>query len=467
MVKMILTPTQMDATKATGEHILIKGVPGSGKTTVLLAKLEKILETETNVKILFITYNNTLQKYINDYLFSMVDSKSKNVDVLTYHKWAKKMLESIYEYKNPVRYDTFDKFFNQLNKENKTHRFYTDNKYKDFILEEIQWIKNKAITNYQTYKTITRTGRGVALQVTDRKIIYEILCEYDLFLQEKKLIMWEDYSNAVDSYIQNINRKFKYDYVFIDEAQDLSQSQLISLRKLARKSLIIAADLGQKIYKTDFTWKSVGINVQGGRTKSLTGVYRSTKEIMVLANSLLKHDTALKKGDIMQSYDAEESDIVPVLCIAEQINEYDMVAELAKEILENYLEDDYEGTIGILNFTKRNCDIIQFVLKQKGLHSEIVRDQQGSTLTPGIKILTLHGAKGLEFDTVIITGMNKNYPNLKNTLDEEQEEVINTARRLLYVSMTRAKDNLYITYKGEPSMYINELDTSLYDIERY
>ena len=39
MVQITLTSTQMDAVNAKGEHILIKGVPGSGKTTTLIAKL--------------------------------------------------------------------------------------------------------------------------------------------------------------------------------------------------------------------------------------------------------------------------------------------------------------------------------------------------------------------------------------------------------------------------------------------
>lgn len=467
MVQMILSPAQMDAVKATGEHILIKGIPGSGKTTVLLAKLEKVLEEDSTASVLFITYNNTLQKYINESLVVTLDEdiSKHNVEVTTYHRWAKKVLSAIFAYKNPMKYDTFDTFY-QTSLNSESHRFYKESKYKDFLLEEIKWIKNKNINTYDEYKSIKRGGRGQALQEPDRKAVYDIMMAFNQYLTKKKVVMWEDYANMVNENIVQINEKNTYDYVFIDETQDLSQAQLISLRKVARKALIFAADLGQKIYKTHFTWRSAGINVKGGRTKSLIGAFRSTKEIMNLANSLLLHDTTLTEADIKQDYDAQPSDILPAVLVAQQKTEYDMVSDLIKEILESYAETNDSCTIGVLNFENYVCDTIKGVLSKKGIEVERIKDQLGSALRPGVKVLTMHGAKGLEFDEVIITGMSSKFPNLKYVLEEDMEEEINMARRLLYVSMTRAKNNVYITYKGEPSMYIKELDVSLYGLEK-
>jgi superfamily I DNA/RNA helicase len=455
----------MDAVNAKGEHILIKGVPGSGKTTVLLSKLVKIRETEPAATILFITYNNTLQKYITESLLETLDIKSDKVDVLTYHKWAKDILQSIHRYKNPERWDTYDIFYEQLKQSNKKHRFYQDKKFKNFLVDELKWIKSKSVNNYEDYKTIRRSGRGVALQTPDRKAVYEILGKYDSYLKQNKCYMWEDYSNVVIENITDINKIKTYDYVFIDEAQDLSQSQLISLRMIACKALIIAADLGQKIYKTDFTWKSTGINVQGGRTKFLEGAFRSKKEVMDLANSLLKHDTALSEEDINQRYEAKLSGVTPAILVAKEMTEYNMIAELITEIIEDYEQEGFSGTIGVLSYSKKYRDTIQYVLKLNGIPSEVIKDHEGSALSAGVKVLTMHGAKGLEFDTVIISGMNKYFPNTRSTLEDDREAEINTARRLVYVSMTRAKDNVYLTYKGDPSIFIGELDSSLYEKE--
>ena len=81
----------------------------------------------------------------------------------------------------------------------------------------------------------------------------------------------------------------------------------------------------------------------------------------------------------------------------------------------------------------------------------------------GVSLLTAHSAKGLEFDTVFCVGMNEGlFPFYKATTKEAMEE----ERRLAYVSVTRAKDELYICeaecsgYNGRysaPSRFIQEM----------
>ena len=81
----------------------------------------------------------------------------------------------------------------------------------------------------------------------------------------------------------------------------------------------------------------------------------------------------------------------------------------------------------------------------------------------GVSLLTAHSAKGLEFDTVFCVGMNEGvFPFYKATTKEAMEE----ERRLAYVSVTRAKDELYIceaecsSYNGRysaPSRFIQEM----------
>lgn len=468
MVKITLTPVQMDAVNAKGEHILVKGVPGSGKTTVLMMKLQNIIETEPEANILFITYNRTLQSYIKEYLQEDLKEMGMTFDTLkiqvsTYHSWARGILAKLGYDKNPEQKAVFDSFYESLSG---NHRFYNNEEYKKFLIEEFNWIKNKGIESFRQYKDVKRTGRGTALQLPDRKMVYELLEQWDACLNGKNKLSWADYANVLNLHMNEANKKFHYDYIFIDEAQDLAEVQLITLRKAARKGLLVAADLGQKIYKTDFTWKSVGINVLGGRTKSLKGAFRSTKEIMDLANSLLKHDSTLSEEDVYQLYDAEASGLIPVVFEAKTFKfENDLVANIITNIQKQSELDDWEPTIGILVFESFKLEKWRNSLNYNKLVSEIIQEEKGSVLTPGVKILTMHGAKGLEFDYVIITGLSEKFPYSKNLLDDDIKHNIDIHRRLLYVSMTRAKENIYLTYKGKPSSYIKELDKTLYEFK--
>ncbi|MGG1662919.1 ATP-dependent helicase [Brevibacillus sp. NRS-1366] len=64
-----------------------------------------------------------------------------------------------------------------------------------------------------------------------------------------------------------------------------------------------------------------------------------------------------------------------------------------------------------------------------------------------VQLLTVHGSKGLEFDTVILAGMNQGTFPSKRTEDMEEE------RRLAYVAITRAKRRLFLTRPREVALY--------------
>ena len=72
----------------------------------------------------------------------------------------------------------------------------------------------------------------------------------------------------------------------------------------------------------------------------------------------------------------------------------------------------------------------------------------------GVHLLTLHGAKGLEFEAVFLPRVQeRELPIRQAKTDEEIAE----ERRLLYVGMTRAKRHLAITWSGRPSRFLREL----------
>ena len=77
---------------------------------------------------------------------------------------------------------------------------------------------------------------------------------------------------------------------------------------------------------------------------------------------------------------------------------------------------------------------------------------------PGVRIMTYHGSKGLEFDTVILPDVNENkIPSRSAHTPAEVEE----ERRMFYVAMTRAKKHLHILFRTDenlkPSRFIAKL----------
>ena len=87
-----------------------------------------------------------------------------------------------------------------------------------------------------------------------------------------------------------------------------------------------------------------------------------------------------------------------------------------------------------------------------------------------VTLMTLHSAKGLEFPVVFIAGLEQGLLPLSTSLDEQEK--LEEERRLFYVGLTRAKERVYLLWANnrrrfrdvelqEPSMFLNELDTSV------
>lgn len=92
---------------------------------------------------------------------------------------------------------------------------------------------------------------------------------------------------------------------------------------------------------------------------------------------------------------------------------------------------------------------------------KLKQEQQKQPDTDSISILTFHASKGLEYEIVLIPDVNEGMiPYKKAVLDAELEE----ERRMMYVGMTRAKKELFLSYvdtirnkKAEPSSFLSEI----------
>ncbi|MEH6887578.1 UvrD-helicase domain-containing protein [Priestia megaterium] len=456
---LTLTKEQQDIVNNDGNEILIRGIAGSGKTLVLLKKAKQTALKYPNEKVAVFTYagalSNATKLLIQRYNLT-------NLEVRTFHSWAmstypKVMKKRFFLTKGRDQDNFLKKAIQNLSSIN--HRFVNNEDFFDFLKDEIQWIKGKGISNLNEYLEVSRRGRGTNTRVTmnDREIIYQVFNQYN---EEKNYLL--DFDDAAVVLIQNKDKildSSKYDHIFIDEAQDLQQIQLQVLKHVAKKSFIVAADKGQKIYKTSFTWKEIGLNVTGNRTKILKDSHRSTKQIVELAASLQQKDNVI--------YDEEY--VIPALPKREGPIPYLMKCETAeaqdREVIKSVKkihEENPNCTIGILyrEGASRNSAKyrIQRALNEAGLTSEDIR-MGGNPHTPGIKLCTFHSVKGLEFDFVFIIDLVE--PT--RIPDEDKEENYwEIERRLLYVSITRARIHLNLFTYGNALRLINELDSNLY-----
>ncbi len=106
-------------------------------------------------------------------------------------------------------------------------------------------------------------------------------------------------------------------------------------------------------------------------------------------------------------------------------------------------------------------DMLEF-LEEAALIREDKEDNQEGEESESVKLLTIHSAKGLEFDTVFIIGCEENlFPHWKS-MDSDKE--LAEERRLMYVAITRAKQNLYLSCADYRKGDYNPKSRFLYEI---
>ncbi len=116
------------------------------------------------------------------------------------------------------------------------------------------------------------------------------------------------------------------------------------------------------------------------------------------------------------------------------------------------LHRSHSGIRNIKDFLESNHFEVQELLKSDDIDFE----------SDSIKVCTLSSVKGLEFENVFIIDLNDDvipYPPGFN--DAEDEFHISTERRLLYTSMTRARERLFLVSSGTPTRYLAEIDADL------
>jgi superfamily I DNA/RNA helicase len=463
--------------------IQIKGVAGSGKTTVSLYRAKHLLDTQNNLfqeaNIAIFTYNKTLANYIKELLpfinggyqqntdeIRKVSLDGLNVSITNFHRWA-------YHFANlkseaVIKHYEQKKIIDQVK-----HRFHNDisrvlEKSSLFFQEEISWIKGKLLQSKSEYLQAARTGRGTNDRITkEEKVkIWEFYEIYKEILDSKRKYDFDDFALLSLRKINNDpNFQPPFTHIIVDEAQDLNKAQITVLSKVVSRntnSITIIADAAQRIYKSGFNWKEVGINVRGGRTVELQRNYRNTIPIAQAAVSLLEHEE--DQTDFTQIQSALIGEEKPKIIYS---NSFDDQLNYFKNEINNIYANGDDISVVILHRTLDGVNKIHNFLERNGIETVLLKTNERVDFSNNkIKLCTMSSIKGLEFDVVFIMDISEYCIPYPPGFSQVEDEIhISTERRLLYTSMTRARTKLYISCdKNRPSRFINEINPDFVEI---
>ena len=422
---------------------LIKGSAGTGKSLVLLKTLEKLLaeqsaslfDDDRNKSIKLITFTHSLEKY-NRYIASLMKIGEKQLAekgnlITTSEAYISKIIKAAFPEKNltylleKVEIEGLeDVSLNPLGK--------------DIWTELDKFILPKCITKKEyCEEMIARTGMRKAQTEASRKKIWDFV--------EKIFEAWEksaEWYSAFASYkLSTMDFKVPdelcVDYLFVDEAQDLTAATLRILKSSVREAVILAGDNDQSIFQPGFTWSRAGLDVSGA-TRILNINFRSTNQINQLAE---KYRSLIKGSDTENR--PETFRLGPPVELHESKNEdegFMQMIETVKLCIETL---GYEcENICLIAPQRKQLDKLKVMLKEElDMESSLVSEGTFDFAQQGIiRLATTQSCKGLDFPVVLFYIDHR--AHYLDVFDEEVSDKIN--RNMIYTALTRSIELLHV-----------------------
>jgi superfamily I DNA/RNA helicase len=333
-----------------------------------------------------------------------------------------------------------------------------------YLLEEFDWvITGRGLTSEQDYVAAPRPGRGIAFSDRLRKTVWAL---YQRFRETQKQERFPDLRNEALELVRRGEWTAQWDFVVVDEAQDLSPSSLALMAEVCQspQGLFFAADSKQSLYSRNYTWSSAHPRLQfKGRTATLRRNYRSTKEIDTAALSVLEPEEG---EEIEASTSIHEGPLPVLLRGVEPALQGKWIAQFIRQMSAHLHVQSSAAAVLVPNADLGRALAEQ--LEAEGLPAQFFPGRELDLRAPRVKVLTMHSAKGLEFPIVVVAGFEEGtYPESRNFDDTGlYAERMRQERRLLYVAFTRAMRGLMVIVpKDCRHEALTALDTRSWHVE--
>ena len=308
--------------------------------------------------------------------------------------------------------------------------------------------------------------------------------EYAKRLKEKRAVDFEDMINESARILnqQLISGKtLDFKYIIVDEYQDISRQRFDltkSLSQICDAKIIAVGDDWQSIYAyagSDITLFTKFKDSMGyGQELKITRTYRNAQEVIDIAGGFIqKNDSQLKKALVSPKH---IQDPVVIESYTEDVDrtqtkgkggKYYMIGKTVEDIVATILEENPKSSILLLG--RYGFDAYNLSRSADFIYDEKTGGVKSKKF-PGVRLefMTVHRAKGLGFDNVIIiNARNELYgfpsqiqedPVLKYVVKDDFSIEYAEERRLFYVALTRTKNRVYIVAPEQhPSKFVTEL----------
>ncbi len=463
-----MTDSQFDAVRSDTRHLRILAGAGTGKTRVLTHRIAYQINA---IRIepehsLCLAFTNKAATEIKRRMGEM--GEASLVETGTFHSIAYRQVKA--RWNDLGIRDEPDLVSNQGSYLSRILPKSFNNTERNFILSEISWATARRIS---ADDYISEAGNAERLDIIPFASVAEYFRKYSELKRKENKIDFDDIIQlAIEFLAEDPNyaaaRHWKFRDLFVDEFQDVNPLQFALLQAWLgpTSSLTVVGDPCQAIY----SWNGADSRFlndfekyfHDSQTITLKDNFRSSPEILALSSSILP---------TMESLNPKmQSGRLPT--IRAELNEYEEARSVASLVKELAIGNITLGDQAVLVRTHAQIPPIAEVFKDQDIKFRVASDDSESGAGAGsgdeVEILTLHAAKGLEWKIVHLCGVEEGFHPIAHA---NTELALGEERRLFFVGLTRAEEELHISWarnrslgskrSRKPSTYIKELSNLL------
>ena len=448
----------------------ISGSAGTGKTIVALHRAVHLARQHADSRVLLTTFSGTLANALATKLRRLIGNEPRLAERLEVHAmnavgerlyavhWGKPRIAS----REQIR-----EFLADAARAEPALKFSPR-----FLLGEWDDLVDAwQLKTWDTYKDVKRLGRKTRLSEAQRRSLWAVFERMQAALSEGGLITHAEMFTRLAEKIVALPHP-PFDFIVVDEAQDVSVAQLRFLAAIALSqgqsrpnSLFFAGDLGQRIFQPPFSWKSLGVDVRG-RSRALKINYRTSHQIRAQADRLLGPEVSDVDGNVESrrgTVSVFNGPVPEVRSLGSEEEECETVAAWLRErVIEGLAPHELGVFVRSADQIERACTAVTAA----GIAFRVL-DEHVETTSGLANVGTMHLAKGLEFRAVVVMACDDEVIPLQErveavTDDADIEEVYDTERHLLYVACTRARDRLLVTSAEPASEFLDDLSGRMF-----
>lgn len=429
---------------------LITGTAGTGKSLILLKLIQKIIEksktNNSNVpNYVLVTYTNTLAKYnkfTSELLDKSISENIQTVDTLISDVFSSSYFNTLHFAANRYNDDFEDtkaflkKYFPQADVYYRLDaaKELTNNILPNALSKE-DYLSDETVNSTKTDKEIIWGFADACFNLYETEKLDDIPYILACYILSKKL---QEYPSI------------RYNYIFVDEAQDLSVAKLLCLKNMT-SHLILTGDDNQMIYSHG---RSIKLFLSdNNKSFHLSTNFRNTIQINDFSERyrlsgkveqpLVPETNGFRNGPEVEVYEFE----------TKAVNYLPEHLKAIKAKVDLYIDELGYSPDNIVILISKKAENLQSELKEVGLETDVIKQMEDFTPTGKVKVSTIHSAKGLSFPVVLfMTGEN-------DITENNNDAFIEMRHSLYYIAMTRAMDilNIFTLSSNRECKYISDI----------